>query len=329
MWLNIFSLSLHAFDAPPSSADLLLVIGAPGTDEYGNMFQAWADRWLAAAKKGAVEPHLVGRSNGGEVADRDRIEQLLKEAAAETNRPLWIVLIGHGTFDRKVARFNLRGPDISTDDLAQWLEPLKRPVAVIDCSASSAPFLVALSAENRVVLTATKSGGEENFSRFGEFLAKSIDDTDADLDKDGQTSLWEAYLAASRRTAEFYQSDGRLQTEHALLDDNGDQQGSRADLFIGLQLKDGISAANPLDGPFAHQWHLVPSDADAKIPPEVLRRRNELELAIVKLRGKKADLDADEYDAQLEMLLVELARLNRSSEPEASATDALDATNRR
>lgn len=328
LWLNAFSFFLSAAESSPS-ADLLLVIGAPGTDAYGNMFQTWADRWLAAAKKGNAEPHVVGRTIAGDASDRDRIEQLLKDAAGESHRPLWIVLIGHGTFDRKTARFNLRGPDISANDLAEWLQPLKRPVAVVDCSASSAPFLIALSAENRVVLTATKSGGEENFSRFGEFLAKSIDDPDVDLDKDGQTSLWEAYLAASRRTAEFYQSDGRLQTEHALLDDNGDQQGSRADLFHGLQLKDGLTAANPVDGVVAHQWHLVPSDADAKLPPEVVRRRNELELAIVKLRGKKADLDAEEYDAQLEELLVELARLNRSSEPEASATDALDATNRR
>jgi hypothetical protein len=318
-FLLLMSATFFGQPANTSAADMLLIVGAPGTDEYGRMFKDWADRWLAAAKKGNLEAVVIGRTLAGDLPDRDRIEQELKEAADESQRPLWIVLIGHGTFDRKTARFNLRGPDVSTADLAAWLEPLQRPVAVIDCSASSAPFLTTLSAKNRIVLTATRSGGEENFSRFGEFLAKSIDDPAADLDKDEQTSLWEAYLAASRRTAEFYQSDGRLQTEHALLDDNGDQQGSRADLFVGLQLKDGVTAANLLDGPFAHQWHLVPSDADARLPPEVLRRRNELELQIVKLRAEKTKLDAEEYDRQLEKLLVELARLNISSERGASA----------
>ena len=221
-------------------------------------------------------------------------------------------MIGHGTFDRKTARFNLRGPDVSADDFAEWLEPMKRPVAVIDCSASSAPFLTKLSAERRVIITATKSGGEENFARFGEFLSQSIADANADLDKDDQTSLWEAYLAASRRTAEFYQSDGRLLTEHALLDDNGDGQGTRADIFLGLNLKAGVTVESPLDGAVAHQWHLVPGDRDAKLPPELHRRRDELELQIVALRNRKAKLAEDEYYEQLETLLVELARLNSS-----------------
>ena len=301
-----------AADEPPS-ADLILVVGAAGTAEYGTMFNAWSDRWLQAAEQGRVEVTLIGRTTPGDVPDRERLQQYLTDAVAEAARPLWIVLIGHGTFDRKTARFNLRGPDVSSEDLHDWLTPLTRPVAVIDCSASSAPFLTILSAKNRVVLTATKSGGEENFSRFGEFLAAAISDPDADLDKDEQTSLWEAYLAASRRTVEFYQSDGRLQTEHALLDDNGDQQGTRADLFQGLQLKDGVTAANPLDGPLAHQWHLIPSDREAKLPLEVRQRRDELELEILRLRDRKSNLPADEYDAMLEQLLVELARLNRSS----------------
>jgi len=291
---------------------MILVIGAAGTDEYGDMFTAWSSRWQAAAERGRVEATIIGRTIAGDVTDRDRLQDLLKEAATQTERPLWLVLIGHGTFDRKTARFNLRGPDVSADELSEWLQPLSRPVAVINCSASSAPFLAALSSENRVVISATKTGGEENFTRFGEYLAQSIADPAADLDKDDQTSLWEAYLAASRRTAEFYAGDGRLQTEHALLDDNGDEQGTRADLFHGLQLQDGIAAANPLDGAVAHQWHLVPSDRDAKLPPEVRQRRDELELRIITLRNQKSQMDADDYDRQLETWLVELARLNRT-----------------
>ena len=55
--------------------------------------------------------------------------------------PLWLVLIGHGTFDGHTAKFNLRGPDVSATDLAEWLAEMKRPLAVINCASSSSPFI--------------------------------------------------------------------------------------------------------------------------------------------------------------------------------------------
>lgn len=318
--LLLWAIPLHSVESDAPAGDMLVIIGAPGTEDYRERFHQWADRWIAAAQRGKLQVHVIGGEADSAGTDHDQLQRALAAVPADADRPLWLVLIGHGTFDRRTARFNLRGPDVSANELTEWLQPLQRPVAVIDCSASSAPFLTTLSAERRVVITATKTGGEENFARFGEFLAQAIDDPAADLDKDDQTSLWEAYLAASRRTAEFYQADGRLQTEHALLDDNGDQQGTRADIFRGLQLHEGITASQPVDGAIAHQWHLVPSARDAQLSIDVRRRRDELELKIVKLRDQKSKLAEDEYYDKLERLLVELARLNRSSEPDASAT---------
>lgn len=311
----LVAFTVQADDVPP--ADMILVIGAPGTGAFGEMFHHWADRWIDAAQRGAIRLTVIGSEERRGATDRERCQQSLLAATADEERPLWLVLIGHGTFDKKTARFNLQGPDVTANELAEWLQPLKRPLAVIDCSACSAPFLTTLSADRRIVITATKTGGEENFARFGEFLSQAIDDPAADLDKDDQTSLWEAYLAASRRTAEFYQADGRMQTEHALLDDNGDRQGTRADIFQGLQLQDGVSTSQPTDGAIAHQWHLVPSARDAKLSAEVRQRRDELELQIVKLREQKAKFPADEYYEKLERLLVELARLNQ---PERGAS---------
>lgn len=310
----LMTMGLRADEPAHPAADMIVVVGASGTSEFGDFFATWADRWRAAGERGGAAVTVIGREQTADLSDHDRLQQSLLSAARESEKPLWLIFIGHGTFDRKTARFNLRGPDVSTDDLAEWLKPLARPVAVIDCSACSAPFLTALSAERRIVITATKTGGEENFARFGEFLVAAIDDPGADLDKDDQTSLWEAYLAASRRTAEYYESDGRLQTEHALLDDNGDKQGTRADIFQGLNLKETISTADPLDGALAHQWHLVPSARDAKLPAEIRRRRDELELQIIQLRQRKTELEEGEYYLRLETLLVELAKMNRSAE---------------
>ena len=136
------------------------------------------------------------------------------------------MLIGHGTFDGKTTKFNLRGPDVTAADLARWLKPFSRPLVVVDTTSCSAPLINTLSGSNRVVVTATRSGYEENFTHFGHFLAEALSDPEADLDKDHQVSLLEAFLTAARQTAEFYKTEGRIATEHALLDDNGDGLGT-------------------------------------------------------------------------------------------------------
>jgi hypothetical protein len=310
--LVVFLRFVSVAGAEDSRGDLLLVLGAPGEAQYGELFQTWAERWKSAAQRGGLKVSVIGKDQSETGTHREQVQHVLKDSQTDSERPLWLVLIGHGTYDGKSARFNLAGPDVSADELATWLTSLKRPVAVIDCSASSAPFLLSLSAPARIVITATKSGGEENFARFGEFLAQSIDDPTADLDKDDQTSLWEAYLSASRKTQEFYESDGRLMTEHALLDDNGDQQGTRADLFRGLQVRDGLSIGHPVDGAIAHRWHLVPSPQDAELSPEIRHQRDQLELEVLELRKRKSTLNTDEYYQQLEKLLVELATLNHT-----------------
>ena len=43
---------------------------------------------------------------------------------------------------------------------------------MINCASASGPFINRLSGPNRVVIVATKSGFEMNFSRFGEYLAE-------------------------------------------------------------------------------------------------------------------------------------------------------------
>lgn len=293
-------------------ADVVVVVGAAGTPEYGGQFESWVQRWQQAAQQGHATCTVLGLDPASPPTDHERLHTLLQQAAAEPQRPLWLVLIGHGTFDRRTAKFNLRGPDLSAAELREWLKPLARPVAVIDCTSASAPFLGAVAGPQRVVITATKGGNEQNFARFGDFLSRALTDSQADLDKDEQTSLWEAFLLAARRTAAFYQTDGRLQTEHALLDDNGDGQGTRADDFVGLQPAPAAkSRAATLDGAYAHQWHLIPNASEAALPLEVRRRRDELELQILALQQRKQELSTDDYYARLEQLLVEYARLSR------------------
>jgi hypothetical protein len=208
-----------------------------------------------------------------------------------------------------VAKFNLRGPDVSAEELADWLVPLKRPIAVIQCASASAPFINRLSGSHRVVIAATKSGDEQNFARFGKYISAAIVDPAADLDKDGQVSLLEAYLTACRQVEEFYKQEARLATEHALLDDNGDGLGTPADWFRGIRATQRAKDGAALDGARAHQFHLIVSDHERNLPPEVRRRRDELELKIAALRDVKERLPEVEYFDRLEQLMVELARV--------------------
>lgn len=283
------------------TADLILIVGAPGTAEYDAQFRAWADRWRTAAEEGDVEVHAATAAEDSDaVNDRSMVIQALEQASTETTRPLWLVLIGHGTFDGRTAKFNLRGPDISAEELAGALASISRPLAVVICASGSGPFVGALSQEGRVVVTATDGAGEVNFSRFGDYLSRAIGDAGADLDKDEQVSLTEAFRVASARTDEFYEAEGRIVTEHALLDDNGDGQGTRAGDFDKGKAKDGRRA---------DQWRLVLSEIELKLSPEARAERDRLELELFELRDRKSTLAEEEYYAQLEALLVQIAEI--------------------
>jgi hypothetical protein len=293
---------------------MIIVTGASGAPQFESTFADWANRWVSGASKAGLNVVTIGLSPEDPMqSDYERLHASLEEAAKTPAVDLWLVLIGHGTFDRRDAKFNLRGPDVSAQELAGWLKQVDRPMAIIDTSAASAPFLTALSSPKRVVIAATKSGAEQNFAHFGDFMSQSIADPAADLDKDDQTSLWEAYLLASRRTAEFYSTDGRLQTEHPLLDDTGDGKGVRADQFRGLTAIEKTADGKPLDGQRAHQWHLVRNSVDSALPPSVLQKRDALELSVIQLRDRKATIPDIAYRRELERLLIELAELNESA----------------
>ena len=300
--------SLLSADAEPR-AEVVVVVGAAGTDEFGQQFRQWAERWQQGAEQAKAECVSIGLDESGEKSDRDRLQEQLTKSELPSPQPLWLVLIGHGTFDGKTARFNLRGPDFTPDELAQWLAKAERPLAIVNCASGSAPFLAKLSGQNRVVVSATRSGFEYNFARFGEFMSAAIADPAADLDKDDQTSLLEAFLKASAGVKEFYAADGRLETEHALIDDNGDALGTPADFFKGVRaVKSAKDGALP-DGALAQQIALVPSQREEAFSAETRARRDELERELAALRQRKAELGEDEYLKLLEPILLEIAQL--------------------
>jgi hypothetical protein len=294
---------------------VVIVTGAAGEAEYAESFSKQAAAWREAAKSGGATILEIG--SGEEDAKNPDFEKLRAALAAEKPEgtdALWVVLNGHGTWDGKQARFNLRGPDVSAEDVAGWMKAVKRPAVIINTASSSAPFLTKLAGPGRIVISATRSGSEQNLTRFGTHLAGSLADAAADLDTDGAVSLLEAFLAASRKTLEFYKSENRLATEHALIEDNGDGLGTPADWFRGLRAVKKSDKNGAVDGAAARYAYLIPPSQEKQWPAELLKQRENLEARVAALREVKDTMKEDDYYAKLEALLLELANLSGKAE---------------
>ena len=304
----IFFGSLYA-----QQATVIVVAGAPGEAEFATDIALQVEAWKKVSAQAAAKSVIIGAESVATGSDHDRLKAALAAEPKSGLDEVWMVLIGHGTFDGKDAKLNLRGPDVSATEMAEWLKPFTRPLAVIDTTSSSAPFMNKLAAPGRVIVSATRSGNEHNYARFGKFLAEALPDAKSDLDKDDQVSLLESFLSAAHRTAEFYKTEGRLATEHALLDDNGDGLGTPSDWFRGVIATKRTRDGAPPDGLRAHQFHLVRSTDEQQLSPEVRARRDRLEQQIAGLRDKKEKLGEEKYFNDLEKLLLELAALYRGT----------------
>jgi hypothetical protein len=112
--------------------------------------------------------------------------------------------------------------------------------------------------------------------------------------------MLEAFRYAKASVEQWYEEQGRLASEHAGLDDNGDA------LF---SLDPAIDDA---DGRLAEIAYIdMLTDDTAGLSNEALRlkaRMQELERSVFILRGRKADYLEADYWSEMEDLLVELAR---------------------
>jgi hypothetical protein len=305
VWANTNDISQSTNGTP----SVIVIMGAAGESEFGSNFVHQVAQWRSACSAAGASLKVIGADPVDSVQDHELIENALRDAPKNSAASLWLVLIGHGTFDGHEARFNLRGPDVSATELAVWLQPFQRTLAIINTASASAPFINRLSASNRIIMSATRSGEEQNFTRFGQFLAEALNDPASDLDADQQISLLEAFLSSAHRTAEFYQNAGRLASEHALIDDNGDGMGTPADWFRGVRAVKKAADGAVLDGSLAHQITLLPNLEERSWSPERRMRRDALEREVFLLREAKSNLPPDEYYRQLEALLLQIANL--------------------
>lgn len=329
-WLRCAAVAVAgAFSAAGSVAaqqsHVLIVRGISGDPEYAERFHEWSARMVAAARESGVPAANItylsekpGDFPGidGEARKED-IEAAFARLATTMGADdhLTVVLVGHGSYRDQVARFNLPGPDLSAAEYDALLDGLpSRSVLFVNASSASGGFVGPLSGEGRVVITATREG-QRNFSRFGEHFAAAFDGATADLDKNGRVSALEAFEYARREVTRSYESTNNLVSEHALLDDNGDGQGSD-DAGTDSDAVDGALARRSFLGPQRMRTAEGAADAPAVQPGDtvgarLVRELNALEDRLAQLQERRELMDPDDYQSQLEDLLVEIALKNR------------------
>jgi peptidase C13-like protein len=311
----IAGLSLLGMASTPANAQsshLLIVVGLAGDPEHGELFRKWAETLATTAtgRLGVPKANVLylGDDPGHAMAKSTR-EEVVKAfgtlaARAGEDDTVMIVLFGHGSFDGREAKFNLPGPDMTPHDFAPLLAKLKsKRVIFVNTASASGPFVEALSGPGRVIVTATRNGAERFATLFGRFFVDAFTTEAADADRNGRVSVLEAFAFAKREVANAYEREGLLMTEHALLDDNGDREGSTDP---GPEAKDGRIAAVLSLGSAAP----AADTADPKLRA-LYAERQALEQRIESLKLLKGSMDPEKYAGELEKLLTDLAVKSR------------------
>ncbi|MGA2212582.1 MAG: hypothetical protein ABSH31_04845 [Bryobacteraceae bacterium] len=302
MKARLLSLALGTVACLHAATFYVTVAGLGGEPDYEQRFVSQAqeiDKLLHASSGDAKITTLYGPQ-----ATKANVQNAFALAArdAKPNDAFVLMLIGHGSFDGYDYKINLPGPDLTGVELGALLDriPCTRQL-VVNMTSASGGSRAALEKANRVVITATKSGNEKNATVFARFWVEALRDPASDTDKNETLSALEAFIYAETKTAQFYETQKRLATEHPILEDTGQGDGERKP---SPENGEGMKAAQfPL-------LRIGSAQVAASTPEKkaLLEKRDSLEEQIDKLKYEKAAMPADEYKKQLQDLLIQLAK---------------------
>jgi hypothetical protein len=288
---------------PAATTFYVTVAGLGGEPEYEQRFKAQAqeiDKLIRAGGPGVKIQTLFGAE-----ATKAKLQGVLAQIAKEAKPAdaFVIMLIGHGSFDGTDYKMNLPGPDISAVELAALLDriPAGRQL-VVNMTSASGGSRSALTKANRAIITATKSGSEKNATIFARYWVEALRDPATDTDKNETVSALEAFLYSEQKTSQFYETQKRLATEHAMLEDTGQGDGARKP---SPENGEGLLASQ------IALLHLGAAQAAANTPEKraLLAKREELEQEIDRLKYQKAAMPAEMYKRQLATFLLDLAKV--------------------
>jgi hypothetical protein len=313
-WMARVALAVGMATVPAVSASaadryVLIVAGASGGAEYAAQYGKWVgdlksvlvDRMKIEAERLTILTDTPDPTTSATAANvKQRVAAIRRVMTREDL--LFVVLIGHGTYDGVDAKFNLVGADLESAQWAELLAGVPGQVVVVNTSSASFPFIERLAGPRRVVITATDSVAQRFDTVFPEFFVKAFQGDTADIDKNSRISIWEAFASATSEVRRYYQRRGQLSTERALLDDNGDGVGREA----SGKGEDGSQASlTYLDEPLPGA---PPTDP---VLLQLLQKRAAVEGDLDELRVRRSFLKPAEYQQEFERLMIELARLTR------------------
>ncbi len=282
------------------------IAGLGGEPEYEQRFSGWAKDLDKVLHQ--TEPNAKIKTLYGPDATKANIEAYFRQMTAEAkpDDSVVILMIGHGTYDESDYKFNLPGPDLTASELASMLDKLPAThQAVINMTSASGGSLAALGKAKRVVVTATKAGSEKNATVFARYWIEGMRDPGADADKNEVVTALELFRYAEDKTAKYYETQKRLATEHALLEDAGKGEGVKAP---SAENGEGLTA-----GRFA-MLHLGSMAAQSRDPAKLglLKQKENLEATIDDLKYRKASMPLAEYRQALQRYLLELAKIQEA-----------------
>ena len=281
----------------------IVINGLGGLPEFEENFVDWATRLslIFSDKFGEAVYYVDGRTQ--------RKEEILKtfdRVASEGGDEIWLLLVGHGNHDGKSFRFHIKGPDLTSQEIESFLDLLgSRKVFVVAGTSASGVLVSELAGENRVIVTATRNGTERQPPLFLSFFLEAAASPDADRDKNGRVSLLEGFLYSRTEVQKWFLAQGLLQTEHALLDDQGEiQLGSEEETKSEpTHTGEGMLAAAAY---FSSPPEKAYRSAEAH---ELSKKRQGIEREIEALKFRKQKMPVQDYYQELEKLLVGLAQI--------------------
>ncbi|MBY0495282.1 MAG: hypothetical protein K2Y23_13805 [Cyanobacteria bacterium] len=286
----------------------VIISGASGGEKYAEQMATWRnDLQTALVNRYQFKPEFVKvfvdeTATAGDKGSAENVRKFFAEMKKGSSKDdfVFIVLIGHGTYDGNVAKFNLVGPDLTASDWTMLLSGIQGRVTLVNTTEASFPFLETLTSKGRVVITATDSAAQKYATVFPEYFVKAMKEASTDLDKNGRTSIFEVFTAASAAVKQHYEQRGQLTTERALLDDNGDGKGREA------------TAEGP-DGGIARITYLDSEVVNGTANPELaelIRRRRALEQQAEEHKELRGVMPEAEWQKTFEKLMLDLATVS-------------------
>lgn len=285
----VFSAVLMSAISLSAQAELYITIvqGLGGELTFEENFHTQSQT-IAEASASLTDDDKITLFNGEDATRENLLAHFSRQSTmmTEDDRAA-IYLVGHGSFDGEEYKFNIPGLDVTTEDLLNIMDSFPgQNHFLLSTSSTSGALLEPLENENRILVTATRNGNEKNATIFGEYFVEALSSGDADLNKNNNISIEEAFGYAQRQVEEYFESQGQLATEHSELNGSGAAQFT-------------LARINPIEI----------ATENPRIA-ELQEQNLDIDRQIESLQLRRTELTNEDYIEQLQDLILQSARIN-------------------